>query len=76
MGAVLETYRDWQSSHLLTSSFRYNNVSCVEALIDVSNREINDDDVDGNTPLLTACLNGHYQVVQLLLSLGGDVSKT
>ena len=51
-------------------------MSCVEALIEFSSRETNDDDVDGNTPLLTACLHGHTQVVQVLLSLSADVSKT
>lgn len=55
--------------------FRYDNVSCVEALIQASNHETNDDDVDGRTPLLLACMNGNSQVVQVLLSLGADVSK-
>ena len=50
-------------------------MSCVEALIQASNHETNDDDVDGRTPLLLACLNGHHQAVQVLLALGGDVTK-
>lgn len=54
---------------------RHDNVSCVEALINASNREINDDDVDGHTPLLLACLSGHHRVVQVLLTLGADISK-
>ena len=56
-------------------SYRYDNVSCVEALVQCSSHETNDDDVDGRTPLLLACMNGHAQVVQVLLSLGADVSK-
>jgi len=55
-------------------SFRKDSVSCVEALISTSNRETNDDDVDGRTPLLVACLNGHHQTVQKLLLLGGDIT--
>ena len=50
-------------------------MSCIEALIQASNHETNDDDVDGRTPLLLACLNGHHQAVLVLLSLGGDVTK-
>ena len=56
-------------------SRRNGNVSCIEALIQASNHETNDDDVDGRTPLLLACLHGHHQAVQVLLSLGGDVTK-
>ena len=55
--------------------FRYDNVNCLEALIQKSNHETNDDDVDGRTPLLLACMHGHQQVVAVLLSLGADVSK-
>ena len=54
---------------------RYDNVNCVETLIANSNHELNDDDMDGRTPLLLACIYGHQQVVQVLLSLGADVSK-
>ena len=54
---------------------RNGNVSCIEALIQASNHETNDDDVDGRTPLLLACLHGHHQAVQVLLGLGGDVTK-
>jgi ankyrin repeat protein len=54
--------------------FRKDNVSCVEALIQASNRETNDDDVEGRTPLLTACINGHHLSVQTLLLLGGDIT--
>jgi ankyrin repeat protein len=54
---------------------RNGHVACVEALIQASNHETNDDDVDGRTPLLLACLNGHHQAVQVLLALGGDVTK-
>ena len=56
-------------------ALRNGNVSCIEALIQASNHETNDDDVDGRTPLLLACLHGHHQAVQVLLSLGGDVTK-
>ena len=55
--------------------YRYDNVNCVEALIQASGHETNDDDMDGRTPLLLACTYGHHQVVQLLLSLGADISK-
>jgi len=55
--------------------YRNGNVSCIEALIQASSHETNDDDVDGRTPLLLACLHGHHQAVQVLLSLGGDVTK-
>ena len=40
---------------------------CVEALFNHSRSEINDDDVDGRTPMLLACLNGHYACVKVLL---------
>ena len=50
-------------------------MSCVEALIQISNHETNDDDVDGRTPLLLSCQSGHHQVVQVLLSLGAEVQK-
>ena len=59
----------------LLRASRSGNVSCIEALIQASNHETNDDDVDGRTPLLLACLHGHHQAVQVLLSLGGDVTK-
>ena len=58
-----------------TDRFRGDNVGCIEALIQASNHETNDDDLDGRTPLLLACLNGHSQAVQVLLSLGSDVSR-
>ena len=51
------------------------NVHCVEALIHASSHETNDDDVDGRTPLLLSSAHGHHQVVQVLLSLGGDLSN-
>lgn len=51
------------------------NVACVEALINASNHETNDDDMDGRTPLLLACFSGHHQAVQVLMSLGSDVSR-
>ena len=69
---------DWKrikTVKLLCFRFRNGNVSCIEALIQASNHETNDDDVDGRTPLLMACLNGHHQAVQVLLALGGDVTK-
>ena len=50
-------------------------MNCVEVLIEVSSHELNDDDMDGRTPLLLASMTGHQQVVQVLISLGGDVSK-
>jgi ankyrin repeat protein len=54
---------------------RYDNISCVEALIHQSLHDINDDDMDGHTPLLLACQHGHQGCVQVLLALGADVSK-
>lgn len=50
-------------------------MSCVEALIHQSCHEINDDDMDGHTPLLLACQHGHQGCVHVLLALGADVSK-
>ncbi|KAF6019803.1 hypothetical protein EB796_021893 [Bugula neritina] len=38
-----------------------------------SKSEINDDDADGRTPLLFACLHGHYNCVKTLLRFGADV---
>ena len=63
------------SRDYVCDAHRYDNVSCVEALIARSSHETNDDDVDGRTPLLLAASHGHDQVVQVLLSLSADVSK-
>jgi len=54
---------------------RSDSVDCVEALVHASSHETNDSDVDGRTPLLLACLQGHHQVVHLLLTLGADITK-
>ena len=70
-----EDAKDQEERRPLHIAAQYDNVSCVEALIQSSSHETNDDDVDGRTPLLLACSHGHHQVVQVLLSLGADVSK-
>lgn len=67
--------KDQEERTPLHIAAQYDNVNCVEALMHASSHETNDDDVDGRTPLLLACMHGHYQVVQVLLSLGADVSK-
>jgi len=54
---------------------RNDSVDCVESLVLASSHETNDSDVDGRTPMLLACLNGHHQVVHLLLTLGADITK-
>ena len=60
---------------VLTYTSRCDNVHCVEALIHASTHETNDCDVDGRTPLLLAAAHGNHQVVQVLLSLGADISS-
>jgi len=59
----------------IVCSVRNDSVDCVEALVLASSHETNDIDVDGRTPMLLACLNGHHQVVHLLLTLGADITK-
>ncbi|XP_067937028.1 transient receptor potential cation channel subfamily A member 1-like [Watersipora subatra] len=46
---------------------------CISTLFHHSKSEINDDDAEGCTPMLLACLNGHYSSVKALLKHGGDV---
>ena len=60
---------------LLFSAGRFDNLECVECLIEASASETNDADLDGRTPLMLASMNGNYDLVKLLLSLGADLAK-
>ena len=65
---------DWLRINSLFYS-RYDNVHCVETLLSASTHETNDDDADGRTPLILASTHGNHQVVQVLLSLGADITN-
>ena len=55
-----------------TSVYRCGNYTSIEIQIDSSKSEINDGDSDGRTPLMLACLCGHYKAARSLLALGAD----
>ena len=54
--------------------FRCGNYTSVEMQIDTSKSELNDGDSDGRTPLMLACLSGHFKAARSLLALGADNS--
>ena len=58
----------------ILTSFRFGNVTSVEILIQTSRSETNDGDSDGRTPLMLACLSGHFKASRSLLALGADNS--
>nr|XP_006825038.1 PREDICTED: ankyrin-1-like [Saccoglossus kowalevskii] len=50
-------------------------LECVRLLAKAAPTRINDDDIDGRTPLLLASEEGHYKVVKRLLKVGADISS-
>jgi ankyrin repeat protein len=48
----------------------------VRALLETDNRLVNQRDESGATPLHYATLNGHRQIVHLLLERGADINST
>lgn len=64
-------------NEILYSKFynRHDNEAAVEVLYHASNSELNDGDGDGQTPLLMAVKEGHYNSVKVLLSLGADIAN-
>ncbi|XP_070579675.1 transient receptor potential cation channel subfamily A member 1-like [Ptychodera flava] len=50
-------------------------LECVRLLVEATPTRINEDDIDGNTPLLLAAEKGHDKVVQHLLKVGADISS-
>ncbi|XP_077977548.1 transient receptor potential cation channel subfamily A member 1-like [Glandiceps talaboti] len=50
-------------------------LDCVEALAEASSTRINEDDVDGKTPLILGSEGGHVKVVKHLLKVGADIDS-
>ncbi|WAQ95707.1 TRPA1-like protein [Mya arenaria] len=57
-----------------TMMLKFGNYTSVEMLIATSRSETNDGDSDGRSPLMAACLSGHYKAARSLLALGADNS--
>jgi ankyrin repeat protein len=57
----------------LTFAARQGQIEAAEALID-GHADINAKDADGNSPLVLAILNNHYDLAQMLLGRGADVN--
>ncbi|XP_002741541.2 transient receptor potential cation channel subfamily A member 1-like [Saccoglossus kowalevskii] len=73
-GAKLDS-KDIEEKIPLHIAAQYGRVNCVEVLANANPKQINEDDVDGRTPLLLASLYGHYKVVIYLLKIGADLSS-
>ncbi|XP_033631150.1 transient receptor potential cation channel subfamily A member 1-like [Asterias rubens] len=54
---------------------QFGHLSCVETFLKNFPNFLNDDDVDGNTPLLLASRGGHHCVILFLLGMGADIYK-
>ncbi|XP_070579660.1 transient receptor potential cation channel subfamily A member 1-like [Ptychodera flava] len=50
-------------------------LQCMETLVLANPTQINEDDVEGRTPLLLASLEGHHSVVKSLLGLGAEITS-
>jgi len=51
-----------------------NHIDCVRTLIDIG-VDINKPDELKNTPLHIACLDGNYEIIELLLQNNADINK-
>nr|XP_022316497.1 transient receptor potential cation channel subfamily A member 1-like [Crassostrea virginica] len=67
--------RDMEGRTPLHVASEHDNEAAVEVLYHASNSELNDGDSDGQTPLLMAVKEGHYNSVKVLLSLGADIAN-
>lgn len=52
--------------------YQKNNVDCVQLLID--NGVNIDGDIEGSTPLITACINNDLDIIKCLISNGADIN--
>ncbi|XP_052775475.1 transient receptor potential cation channel subfamily A member 1-like [Mya arenaria] len=66
--------RDQDVKTPLHIAAEFGNYTSVEMLIATSRSETNDGDSDGRSPLMAACLSGHYKAARSLLALGADNS--
>jgi len=53
---------------------RQGSIDAMKSMLDAG-VDINEGDVDGNTPLLLAILNNHYDLAQVLIDKGADINK-
>lgn len=53
---------------------RNDNSVALETLYHASDSELNEQDSEGQTPLLLAVKEGHYNIVKVLLSWGADIA--
>jgi len=69
--------RHWMSdSENMIEAVKQGDRGSVRALLETDDRLVNQRDESGATPLHYATLNGHRQIVQLLLERGADINST
>ncbi|XP_070579650.1 transient receptor potential cation channel subfamily A member 1-like [Ptychodera flava] len=54
---------------------QYGQRDCAEALTEANPMQLNEDDIDGRTPLLLASVHGHHKVANALLKIGANISS-
>jgi len=63
------------SDNSLITACEYNNESDVKALVNRSNESINQEDKNGNTPLIIAIKNDNDKIIKYLIKNGAEIRK-